>query len=60
LAFTSQIFNLYQAWNGINGDDDVDASRQAVTRGEALFNSTPITITGVTGINDLPGLASVS
>jgi cytochrome c peroxidase len=60
LPFSSQIFDLYQAWNGINGDDDVDASRQAVARGEALFNSTPITITGVAGINDLPGLASVS
>jgi cytochrome c peroxidase len=60
LPFTSKIFNLYQAWNSINGDEDVDASRQAVARGEALFNNTPITISGVAGINDLPGLASVS
>jgi cytochrome c peroxidase len=60
LPFTSQIFDLYQAWNSINGDEDVDASRQAVARGEVLFNSTPITITGVAGINDLPGLASIS
>jgi cytochrome c peroxidase len=31
-----------------------------VARGEALFNNTPITITGVAGINDLPGLTTVS
>ena len=60
LPFTSQIFDLYQAWNGINEDGEVNAARQAVARGEALFNNTPITITGVAGINDLPGLATVS
>jgi cytochrome c peroxidase len=60
LPFTSQIFDLYQAWNGITGDGDVGESRQAIARGEALFNNTPITITGVAGINDLPGLTTVS
>jgi cytochrome c peroxidase len=60
VPFTSQIFDLYHAWNGISGEGDVNAARQAVARGEALFNNTPITITGVAGINDLPGLASVS
>lgn len=60
LPFTSQIFDLYQPWTGISGDGDVNAARQAVARGEALFNNTPITITGVAGINDLPGLTSVS
>jgi cytochrome c peroxidase len=60
LPFTSQIFDLYKAWNSINGYGDVNASRQAVARGEALFNNTPITITGVAGINDLPGLTTVS
>ena len=59
LPFTSQVFDLYQAWNGI-GDGNVNAARQAVARGEALFNNTPITITGVAGINDLPGLTTVS
>ncbi len=58
--FTSQIFDLYQAWNGIDGYGDVNESRQAVARGEALFNNTPITITGVAGLNDRPGLTTVS
>jgi cytochrome c peroxidase len=60
LPFTSQIFDLYQAWNGISGYGEMAAARQAVARGEALFNNTPITITGVAGINDLPGLTTVS
>jgi cytochrome c peroxidase len=60
LPFTSKIFDLYKAWNGIDGYGDVNASRAAVARGEALFNNTPITITGVAGINDLPGLTTVS
>lgn len=60
LPFTSQIFDLYQAWNSIYGYGHVNASRQAVARGEALFDNTPITITGVAGINDLPGLTTVN
>jgi len=59
-AFTSTIFNLYQAWTNINGTGDVDAARQSIARGEVLFNTTPITIERVAGINDLPGLSSVS
>jgi cytochrome c peroxidase len=58
--FTSTIFDLYQPWNGITGRGSVVASRQQVARGEALFNTTPITITGVAGINDLPSLTTVS
>ena len=58
--FTSKIFSLYEAWDGIGGRSEVNASRRAVARGEALFNNTPITITGVAGINDLPGLSTVS
>ena len=60
LPFTSQIFDLYQAWSGISGFGYVNSARQAVARGEALFNNTAITITGVAGINDLPGLSTVA
>jgi hypothetical protein len=47
-GFTSAIFNLYDAWAGLPYYDP----RAAVARGQALFNSKPITITGVAGIND--------
>jgi cytochrome c peroxidase len=60
IAFTSQIFDLYQAWSNVSGGGPVDAARQSIVRGEALFNNTQITITGVAGLNDLPGLGTVA
>ncbi|HEX4459316.1 MAG TPA: hypothetical protein VIA18_15160 [Polyangia bacterium] len=60
--FTSSVFDLYQAWNdadktyGQRGHDcdsrnEADA-RASIARGEALFNTKPIAITGVAGLND--------
>jgi cytochrome c peroxidase len=60
IPFTSQIFDLYEAWGEINGGGPVNAARESIARGEALFNNTPITITGVAGLNDLPGLSTVA
>jgi len=50
--FTSNIFNLYAAWARSNDDSERAAARRSVTRGEQLFNTLQIPITGVTGIND--------
>ena len=47
-GFTSAIFNIYNAWSGLPYNDP----RAAIARGQALFDSTPIVITGVAGIND--------
>jgi cytochrome c peroxidase len=60
LPFTSQIFDLYKAWNNIHGSGSVDTARQSVARGEVLFNTTPINITRVAGINDALGVPSLS
>jgi cytochrome c peroxidase len=46
--FTPSIFNLFGAWTVLPEEDP----RAAIARGEAIFNSTPINITGVAGIND--------
>jgi cytochrome c peroxidase len=35
-----------------NGPVNINAARRAIARGEALFNSKPINITGVKGLND--------
>jgi len=45
--FTSSIFSLYSGWAG-----NQDHQRAQIARGEALFNSKPINITGVAGLND--------
>ena len=53
--FDQVVFRLYDAWDTVDrgGDDErrVEAQR-AVARGERLFNTKPISITGVKGLND--------
>jgi cytochrome c peroxidase len=50
-AFNPDIFNLFNAW--VNSQN---SARASIARGQALFNSKPITISGVAGINDIVGL----
>ena len=52
--FTSSIFDLYNKWVQINDseDDEQAAARRSIARGEQLFNTLQIPITGVAGIND--------
>jgi cytochrome c peroxidase len=57
--FTSEIFDLYGTWSSLHGHGDVTEDRKAVARGEALFNNTPIAITGVGGLNDAFQVASI-
>lgn len=47
--FTSNIFSLYEKWQG---REEHAAARQSIARGEQLFNTLQIPITGVAGIND--------
>src|SRR6266481_6954112 len=49
--FTSNIFNLYNKWAQVS-DDDQSAARSSIARGEQLFNTLQIPISGVAGIND--------
>lgn len=46
--FTSSIFNPFDTWGNLPAADP----RAAVARGQGIFNSKPINITGVAGIND--------
>ena len=56
--FRSDIFHLYDAWADLRGQAPVIASRQAIARGEQVFDFTKINITGVAGINDALGQPS--
>jgi cytochrome c peroxidase len=47
-GFSSAIFNVFDRWAALPPSDP----RAAVARGQAIFNSKPIAITGVAGIND--------
>ncbi len=50
--FTTKVFDEYDAWKDVPGNGGTEAARRAVARGQELFNSKPIAITGVKGIND--------
>jgi len=49
--FTPIVFDIYDAWAASPGDG-TGAQRRAVARGQALFNTRAINISGVSGIND--------
>lgn len=51
-AFNPSAFSLFGAWSGLRRSDGPRADeRRAVARGEVLFNTLPITISGVAGLN---------
>jgi cytochrome c peroxidase len=52
-AFDPNIFSLFNSWTNSRY-----ASRASIARGQELFNSRPIMIAGVAGINDVVGLPS--
>jgi cytochrome c peroxidase len=46
LHFNTRIFNLFDAWTDVG-----NPHRQAIARGQAIFNTRSFTITGVGGLN---------
>ena len=68
--FTPTVMTLYDAWQSYipdarrpdeeGRDRKVAVARRAVARGEALFNSKPINITDVKGLNDALHQASIA
>ena len=59
-AFSPAIFDLYNDWSDLAGRGDGNEDRAAVARGEAIFNTTPINITGVAGLNDALNQPSIA
>ncbi len=55
-AFNPSAFSLYDSWAKLR----YAPNRQAVARGEKLFNTLPIPIRGVGGLNDALGLPVIS
>ena len=60
-TFNPAVFNLYSAWSqqrsGFAGFEEL--RRASIARGEVLFNTLPINITGVAGLNDVLGVATI-
>lgn len=58
-AFDPIVFRLYDAWASTLTDTSPKAqARQSILRGQAVFNTKPIAITGVAGLNDNPAFGS--
>jgi len=54
-AFNPVAFTLYQAWGNLRAGNLITAARLSIARGEVLFNQLPFRVTGVAGLNDVPG-----
>jgi len=54
-AFNSRAFTSYDSWA-----NSPTPSKASIARGQELFNTFPVTITDVAGLNDLPGLSTVN
>jgi cytochrome c peroxidase len=58
--FTSNIFNLYDAWSSLTGHSSAVSARASIARGEQIFNTAKINITGVAGLNDVLNQPSIA
>jgi hypothetical protein len=59
-AFSPKVFDLYSNWGILPGHSAKSERRQAIARGETLFNTTEFKITGVAGLNDALNQLSIS
>jgi cytochrome c peroxidase len=53
-GFDNVVFTLFDAWQNLAGsedEEDEDAARASIARGESLFNSENFTISNVNGLN---------
>jgi cytochrome c peroxidase len=50
-AFNPNVFNLYNSWRA-----STNAQQASINRGQGVFNTAPMQITNVRGINDNPAL----
>ena len=49
--FDTSVFTIFRPWLTLSGNDAMTRARQSIARGAEVFNSNPIVITGVSGLN---------
>jgi cytochrome c peroxidase len=57
--FNPAAMTLFNSWANSRGNSQQNAHRSAVARGQEIFNSKPIIITGVAGLNDNLNLPAI-
>jgi cytochrome c peroxidase len=50
--FDQNAFTIFNAWTSVDGDERLAEGRRSIARGEKLFNTKPIVISGVAGLNN--------
>jgi cytochrome c peroxidase len=51
-TFDSRAFTIFNSWLALRGGDAVSAARRAIARGQEVFNTKPIVLRGVAGLNN--------
>ena len=59
-AFDPSASTLFKSWKDLGNSGRYAEPRKALARGEAIFNTHPLIISGVTGLNDALGVASIN
>ena len=49
------VFAVFSSWESLTGGDPQSRARASIGRGERIFNSRPILLTGIAGLNDQIG-----
>jgi cytochrome c peroxidase len=60
VAFNPNVFTLYSSWQSLGNSGRWVNARKTVARGQAVFNTHPLSITGVAGLNDDLGIGAIN
>ena len=58
-AFDPNAFTLFSGWENLTGNNPYILARESVARGEKIFNSAPMMIQDVKGLNDALGVTTI-
>jgi cytochrome c peroxidase len=58
--FDPSALTLFGSWKDLSNSGRYAEARKAMARGQAVFNTHPLTITGVAGLNDALGVAAIN
>ena len=59
-AFDPNAFTIFAPWQGLSSSNRYTEARRAVARGQAVFNTHPLSITAVAGLNDALGVPAIN
>ncbi len=58
-AFNPDAFSIFTPWQNLMTRDERSLARESIARGEVLFNTAPVTIQDVKGLNDTLGITTI-